>query len=104
LRSPAGGRLDVWCRPLDARWLELSITDNGIIEPRLLAELQTGRPEDLLAPSILDTPPGLHLEICQSLMQQMGSELSLYQLEDGRILSRMLLPIALGLPPDKPKR
>ena len=104
LRSPAGGRLDVWCRPLDARWLELSITDNGIIEPRLLAELQTGRPEDLLAPSILDTPPGLHLEICQALMQQMGSELSLHQLEDGRILSRMLLPIALGLPPDKPKR
>ncbi len=96
LRSPSGSRLDIWCRPLDARWLELSITDSGSIEPRLLEELHAGRPDDLLAPSILGTPPGLHLEICQALMQQLGSELSLYRLEDGRILSRLLLPIATG--------
>ncbi len=96
LRSPSGGRLDIWCRPLDVRWIELSVTDSGSIEPRLLEELHTGRPEDLLAPSILSSPPGLHLEICQALMQQLGSEFSLYRLEDGRILSRLLLPIATG--------
>jgi GAF domain-containing protein len=98
-RSPSGGRLDVWCRPMDARWLELSITDNGIIEPRLLEELHTGRTQDSLAPSTLDTPPGLHLVICQSLMQKLGGEFNLYRLEDNRILSRLLLPIAPNIPP-----
>ncbi|MGG6293143.1 GAF domain-containing protein [Leptolyngbya sp. AN02str] len=96
LRSPAGGRLDIWCRQLDARWLELSITDTGIVESRLLEELHAGAPIDLLAPSILNNPPGLHLAICQLLMQQLGGEFSLYRLEDGRILSRLVLPIATG--------
>lgn len=103
LRSPNGGRLDIWCRPLDARWLELSITDNGIIEPRMVDELHLGRPEDLLAPSTLDHPPGLHLAICQSIMQQMGGEFNLFRLEDGRILSRLILPIATTPPMEKPK-
>ncbi|MDX2216336.1 MAG: GAF domain-containing protein [Oculatellaceae cyanobacterium bins.114] len=98
LRSPPGGRLDVWCRPMDARWLEISLTDNGVIEPRLIEELHTGRSNDLLAPSTLDTPPGLHLSICQSLMQQLGGEFNLYRLEDGRILSRLILPIATNTP------
>ncbi|MBE9180765.1 GAF domain-containing protein [Oculatella sp. LEGE 06141] len=97
-RSPASGRLDIWCRPLDTRWLELSITDNGVMEPRLIEELNTGRPDDLLAPSTLDQPPGLHLAICQLLMQQIGGEFSLYKLEDGRVLSRLVLPIAAGTP------
>lgn len=93
-RSPNNGRLDLWCRPLDAQWLELSITDSGIIEPRLIEELHLGRPFDLLAPSTLDTPPGLHLAICQSLMQYLGGEFSLYVLEDNRVLSRLVIPIA----------
>ncbi|NET35782.1 MAG: GAF domain-containing protein [Cyanothece sp. SIO1E1] len=93
-RSPAGGRIDIWCRSLDTEWLEFSITDNGVIEPRLIHELSTGRPEDLLAPSTLDQPPGLNLAICQSLMQQIGGEFSLYKLEDERILSRVVMPIA----------
>ncbi|MBD2464349.1 GAF domain-containing protein [Oscillatoria sp. FACHB-1407] len=98
LRSPPGGRLDVWCRPIDTRWLEISLTDNGVIEPRLIEELHTGRSNDLLAPSTLDTPPGLHLSICQSLMQQLGGEFNLYRLEDGRILSRLIVPIAANTP------
>ncbi|MBE9098869.1 GAF domain-containing protein [Vacuolonema iberomarrocanum] len=95
-RSPVGGRLDIWCRPLDAHWLEISITDNGMVEPLLLEELTNGRPADWLAPSILDRPPGLHLAICQTLMAQLNGEFNLFQLEDGRILSRLLLPIATG--------
>ncbi len=92
-RSQTGGRIDVWCRQLDPSWIELSITDDGTIEPRLLEDLEAGRGVDLLAPSALDKPPGLHLAICQSLMKQMGAEFNLYQLDDKRIMSRLVLPI-----------
>ncbi len=93
-RSNVGGRIDLWCRQIDSHWLELSITDSGNVEPRLLTELETGRSLDLLAPSTLDQPPGQHLYICQALMKQIGGELNLYKLEDSRILSRLVLPLA----------
>ena len=95
-RSIAGGRLDIWCRQVDSQWLELSITDNGIIEPRLLEELELGRSSDLLVPSTLEHPPGLHLTICKSIMVRIGGEFSFHKLEDGRLFSRLLLPIATG--------
>jgi GAF domain-containing protein len=98
-RSPSGGRLDIWCRQMDTRWLELSVTDGGAIEQRMVDELQIGRSGDLLAPSTLDQPPGRHLAICQSLMQTLGGEFNLYKLEDGRVLSRLIIPIAAGLLP-----
>ncbi|MFN6571146.1 GAF domain-containing protein [Dendronalium sp. ChiSLP03b] len=93
-RSQSSGRIDIWCRRLDERLLELSITDNGIIEPQLLAALHQNTPKDVLAPSHLDQPPGLHLLICQNLMQQWGGELHFYQLPDHRVVSRLLLPLA----------
>jgi signal transduction histidine kinase len=102
LRSPIGGRLDIWCRQADdTNWLEMSITDNGIAELALFEQLEAGRSGDLLTPSVLDQPPGLHLAICQALMRRMGGEFSLDQLEDGRMLSRLIIPIATGtvLPP-----
>jgi hypothetical protein len=83
--------------------MELSITDSGMVETLMLEELHEGRSTDLLAPSALDTPPGLHMNICQSLMQQIGGEFNLYRLEDGRILSRLLLAIAND-GPDAPSR
>lgn len=97
-RLQPGGRIDLWCRQIDRRWMELSITDNGTLEPRLISDLQSGRAADLLAPSTLDQPPGLHLMICQSLMQLIGGEMSLHKLEDGRILSRLVLPLDSGTP------
>jgi len=100
-RSPPSGRIDIWCRPLDFHWLELSITDQGTIETRLLEELHEGRPEDLLAPSSLEAPPGLHLAICQALMQELGGEFNIYRLEDGRVLSRLLLKIGTNIAPSK---
>lgn len=100
-RSDAGGRIDIWCRQIDNRWFELSITDNGRIEPQLLTDLEEGQSVDLLAPSTLDQPPGLNLIICQSLMQQIGGEFNLYKLEDGRILSRLVLPLAPNSPNPK---
>ncbi|NDJ19621.1 GAF domain-containing protein [Myxacorys almedinensis] len=92
-RSHPGGRIDIWCRPLDARWIEVSITDDGTVEPRLIDDLERGRAVDLLAPSLIDKAPGLHLAICQSLMKQLGGEFNLYKLEDGRLMSRLVLPI-----------
>lgn len=93
-RSPAQGRLDIWCQPIDDQFLEIAITDNGAIEPALLAELQHGRSLDLLAPSAIDRLPGLILAICQALIHQLGGDLSFYTLEDGRTLSRLVVPLA----------
>ncbi|HEY9896507.1 MAG TPA: ATP-binding protein, partial [Candidatus Sericytochromatia bacterium] len=93
-RSAIGGRIDIWCRQIDSHWLELSLTDSGVIEPRLLSELENGRSLDLLAPSTLDHPLGQHLHICRALMKQIGGELNLYTLEDNRSLSRLVLPLA----------
>ncbi|MEH2278034.1 MAG: GAF domain-containing protein [Nostoc sp.] len=109
-RSQIGGRIDIWCRRLDASRtvdanyssastvadhqtsLELSITYNGAIEPELLTELHN-TPKDVLAASNLDQPPGLHLLICQNLMQKLGGQLNFYQLPDNRVVSRLLLPL-----------
>jgi GAF domain-containing protein/anti-sigma regulatory factor (Ser/Thr protein kinase) len=93
-RSISGGRIDIWCRRMDNQLLEVSITDNGIIEPQLLAELHHDTPKNVLSLSSLNQPPGLHLLICQNLMQHMGGGLHFYQLPDGRIVSRLLLPLA----------
>ncbi|MDZ8087269.1 MAG: GAF domain-containing protein [Nostoc sp. DedQUE12b] len=113
-RSQTGSRIDIWCRrldpskPLDIKYsssttgaaehqtsLELSITYNGAIEPQLLTELHDNTPKDALAPSKLDQPPALHLVICQNLMQELGGELNFYQLPDNRVVSRLLLPLAI---------
>jgi GAF domain-containing protein len=91
-RCNPGGRIDLWCRQIDNRWLELSITDNGHVEPRLLTELESER-TDWLSPSILDHPPGLHLIICQALMKQIGGSFTFYKLEDGRVVSCLVLPL-----------
>ena len=93
-RSPVGDRIDIWCRPIDAHWLEVSITDEGAIDSYVLQELEHGCPADLLSPSTLQAPHNSHLWVCQSLMQQLGGEFTLSQMEDGRSLSRVMLPLA----------
>ncbi|MBW4682153.1 MAG: GAF domain-containing protein [Microcoleus vaginatus WJT46-NPBG5] len=92
-RSETGARIDIWCRPFDDNRLELSITDSGEMPTLLLTELQAGPDLDLLVPSSLEQPPGLHLVICQRVMRQMGGQLNFYQLEDGRITSQLLMPL-----------
>lgn len=93
-RSPIGDRIDIWCRPIDDHWLEVSITDEGSVNPQILQELEQGKPIDLLSPSTLQQPQNSHLWVCQSLMQQLGGEFTLSQMEDGRTLSRVMLPLA----------
>lgn len=94
-RSPVGGRIDIWCRIITLDWIEISITDNGDCSPGLLEALKLEDSNaDALAPSPLDQPPGLHLAICKSLLDQLGGEAAFSRLEDGRIHSRILLPLA----------
>jgi len=94
-RCELKGRVDVWCRSIDRRWLELSITDNGEIDPQLVNDFQAGRSPDLLAPSRLDYSPGLNLVVCQVLAQEMGGDFNLYRLKDSRVLNRLILPLAV---------
>ncbi len=103
-RAPLGGRIDLWCRVLNLDWVEISITDDGQCSPILLEELNHGHP-DILAPSALDGPPGLHLAICKLLMDQLGGEIAFSRLDDGRTHSRLLLPLAAHTdqPRTKPK-
>ncbi|MBE9063389.1 GAF domain-containing protein [cf. Phormidesmis sp. LEGE 11477] len=92
-RSPVGDRIDIWCRPIDQHWLEISITDEGSVDPALLQALAKGRSEDLLSPSAIMLPQNSHLWVCQSLMKALGGECSLSQIEDGRMLSRVIVPL-----------
>jgi GAF domain-containing protein len=93
-RSPVGDRIDIWCRPIDEHWIEISITDEGTVVPQVLQELAKGRSLDLLSPSTLQQPANSHLWVCQMLMQQLGGEFTLTQIEDGRTLSRVMLPLS----------
>jgi GAF domain-containing protein/signal transduction histidine kinase len=93
-RSKTGDRIDIWCRALPEQWVEISITDNGRMNPLLIQAIQHPAIQIPLAASILETLPGRHFKICQSLVERLGGQLELAQLEDGRAMSRLLLPIA----------
>jgi len=92
-RSKTGDRIDIWCRLVNAKWIELSITDQGQLHPRFIQDFQAAMSRDLLAPSLLDKMPGRHLKVCQTLISHLGGRLELATLEDGRILSRLTLPL-----------
>ncbi len=92
-RSQDGGRIDIWCRRSEERILEVSITDNGTIHPHSLEELQQDTVKDVLAVSKREQPTIKHLLICKKLIQQQMGQLDFYQLPDGRVVSRLLLPI-----------
>ncbi|MEI6443971.1 MAG: hypothetical protein WCO29_12810 [Nostocales cyanobacterium ELA583] len=70
------------------------ITDHGIIEPQLLAELNQSPDIDPLFTPNLNKPPGLHLVICENMMQQLGGELDIYQSPNQKVVTRLLLPLA----------
>ncbi|OCQ99226.1 histidine kinase [Oscillatoriales cyanobacterium USR001] len=100
-RSGSGGKIEIRCKPLDEKWLELAILDNGKIDPQLIIDFNNGAPLDILVPSTLDKPPGQHLIICQRVVQQMEGNLSIEQLDDGMIVSRLVLPLGSDLNPGK---
>jgi GAF domain-containing protein len=99
-RSPQEKQVDIWYRPLEVdgaivqpAFLEMLIVDEGTVDPRLLADYERGRSADLLAPSFVDRPPGVYLLIYQQIMGQMGGEFAFYPTEDGRTVSRLLVPL-----------
>jgi GAF domain-containing protein len=93
-RSPIGGRVDLWCRQFDPQWVEVAITDAGETDPLLLMALSDSRPSlDALAPTPLDEAIHRPLGICQTLAQQMNLRLTFLVLEDGRTMSRLMLPL-----------
>lgn len=92
-RSKSGDRIDIWCRLVNAKWIELSITDQGQIHPRFIQDFQAAMSRDLLTPSLLDKMPGRHLKVCQTLITHLGGRMELAALDDGRILSRLTLPL-----------
>jgi GAF domain-containing protein len=93
-RSKVGDRIDIWCRALPEQWVEISITDNGRLNPRLISAIQQPVSQGSLDTSILESLPGLHFKVCQSLVERLGGQIELAQLEDGRSLSRLILPLA----------
>ena len=92
-RSTTGGRIDIWCRAASPEWLDLSITDDGKINPHLLKALRGKIPSDRSASSPLDEGVGRHLKICRDLIRALGGKLEFAQLQDGRSLSRLTLPL-----------
>jgi GAF domain-containing protein len=90
-RTKIGDRVDIWCRALPDNWVEVSITDSGRLNPQLVKDLNQHQHTRITTP-VLDSLPGLHFKVCQSLVERMGGQLELAQLEDGRSLSRLILP------------
>jgi GAF domain-containing protein len=100
-RTENSGRIQIAYRPLPPEattrsfpLLELSIVDWGKIEPRAIEAYQQSRSIDVLAPSYIDRAPGLHLVIYQQLLQKMGGDFNFYRLDDGRIVSQIIVPLA----------
>ncbi len=92
-RCLLGGRIDVWCRIQPDNLIELTVTDNGIFDPQLLTALQpSADPNDPLVESLLEDGTGLNLSLVQRLSEQLGSSLDFLPLEDGRNMSRLLIP------------
>jgi hypothetical protein len=93
-RSAVSSRVDIWCRQMDPSWIEIAITDSSELDASLIEAINHGHHWDNLQPSPMDDATGRHLMICKMLAQQMGAEFSIFALEDQRIMSRVVLPIA----------
>jgi GAF domain-containing protein len=91
-RTKVGDHIDIWCRALQDNWVEISITDNGRLNPKLVSAIQDQTNQPSLGDSILETMPGLHFKVCKLLVERLGGKLELANLEDGRSLSRLILP------------
>ncbi|PIK92741.1 histidine kinase [Synechococcus sp. 65AY6Li] len=97
LRSPEGGRLDLWSQATEG-YAELLVVDQGSFDPHLLTALQWDPQQVIYADPLFQSPlsasPGLELGLCQRLLQRMGGQLSFYSSGDGRSVARLLLPLA----------
>ncbi|EAW37348.1 GAF domain-containing protein [Lyngbya sp. PCC 8106] len=95
-RAPLKGVIEITVQALDEHYLEFVITDQGLIHPHLIRDLEAGRSSDLLKPSTLDRPPGQHLMIVERILHQMGGQFQLQKLDPGQIITRLILPINIS--------
>ncbi|VXD20900.1 conserved hypothetical protein [Planktothrix serta PCC 8927] len=93
-RSEPGAIVEVISHLFNNHQLELLITDYGKINPQLIVELKMGSHPDLLAPSLLNSPPGQHLLICQQMLQNMGGSLLIEQQDNQQIITQIILPLS----------
>ena len=117
LRSPEGGRLDLWSQASESDsgavrasgteslhfgYAELLVVDQGSFDPHLMAALQLAPEQVIYADPLLKSPlsvsPGLELSLCQRVVQRMGGQLSFYPSSDGRCVSRLLMPLGSDEP------
>jgi GAF domain-containing protein len=92
-RCAPNSRLDIWCVFAEEQnQLQLDITDGGFIDFALLAALQESQSGQAIDQPLLETAPGLNLMLCQQLMVRLGGSLHFQALDDGRILSRFVIP------------
>ncbi len=89
-RCSPGSRLDIWCQLLEDNQLQLDVTDSGFINLGLIGAVQGS--EEMGDHPLLETAPGLSLLLCKQLMGRLGGSFTFQQLDDGRILSRFLIP------------
>ncbi|MFM6192644.1 GAF domain-containing protein [Planktothrix sp.] len=92
-RTEPGGLIEVVSRLFNDHQLELLITDYGKINPQLIVELKVGFYPDLLAPSLLTSPPGQQLLICQQMLEKMGGDLLIEQSDNQVVITRIILPL-----------
>jgi GAF domain-containing protein len=99
LRSPQGGRIDLWCRQFDPSWVEVAVTDGGAMAEALMEELNQGgelpaslRPQGLELSG--ERESHWNLLICKTVLKPMGGDLSIVKLDDGRLVSRLMFPSA----------
>jgi hypothetical protein len=93
-RSAIGSRIDIWCRQIETHWIEVAITDSSQIPAALIQAINQGHRWDNLEPSPIHDPASRNLMICHLLAEQMGVDFNLFPLEDQRLMSRIVLPIA----------
>ncbi len=96
LRSAENSRLDMWVQEGND-YAEILVVDEGQFDGTLLDTLQLDPEQaiytDPLTTSVLSVSPGLELSLCQRIAIRMGGELSFYQAQDGRNISRLMMPI-----------
>lgn len=92
-RTKISSRVDIWCRLPSPDWVEITITDMGRLNPQLAHDIREQSYRSPLYPSAANTLPGLHFKICQVLIQQLGGQFDVGQLEDGRVYSRVMLRV-----------
>jgi GAF domain-containing protein len=99
LRSPNGGRIDVWHQTsIDAS--AISIVDEGApLSLSLLDGLAATATGAAVMPSLfqgeplLQESPGRELNLCQKLVYRMGGTLAFYRSEDNRNVTQLTLPL-----------